>query len=90
MDMNQSAMFLAGALLIGIGSIVIAAVVLVINNLFAKFWKPITWQIYNPHSYPTTVDTDADNVVQFNNQDKSVEDQNARVMGRKVSTKDSK
>lgn len=41
MNIDQSAMFLASSILVGLGTIVLIIVVLVINNLFAKFWKPI-------------------------------------------------
>ena len=41
MHIDQSAMFLASSILVGLGTIVLIIMVLVINNLFAKFWKPI-------------------------------------------------
>ena len=41
MNIEQSAMFLASSILVGLGTIVLIIMVLVINNLFAKFWKPI-------------------------------------------------
>lgn len=43
MDIDQAANFLAGSILIGVGFIVICAVVIVINNMFSKYWKPIEW-----------------------------------------------
>jgi hypothetical protein len=43
MDIDQAANFLAGSVLIGIGFIVICTVIIVINNLFSKYWKPIEW-----------------------------------------------
>jgi len=43
MDIDQAANFLAGSILIGIGFIVICTVVITINNLFSKYWKPIEW-----------------------------------------------
>jgi len=43
MDMDQASVFLAGSILTGLGFIVIAIAVLVINNLAAKYWKPIKW-----------------------------------------------
>ena len=39
MNIEQSAMFLASSILVGLGIIVLIIVVLVINNLFSKFWK---------------------------------------------------
>ena len=41
MNIEQSAMFLASSILVGLGTIVLIIMVLVINNLFAKFWKPM-------------------------------------------------
>ena len=43
MDMDQASVFLAGSILTGLGFIVIAIAVLVINNLCAKYWKPVKW-----------------------------------------------
>jgi ABC-type lipoprotein release transport system permease subunit len=39
MNIEQSAMFLASSILVGLGIIVLIIVLLVINNLFSKFWK---------------------------------------------------
>lgn len=43
MDIDQAVNFLAGSILIGIGFIIICTVVIIINNLFSMFWKPIEW-----------------------------------------------
>ena len=45
MDMDVAAVFLSSSILIGLGIIAIAIGVLVINNLFAKYWKPVQWSI---------------------------------------------
>jgi hypothetical protein len=41
MNIEQSALFLASSILVGLGTIVLIIMVLVINNLFSKFWKPV-------------------------------------------------
>jgi len=41
--MDQAAVFLAGSILTMMGFVVIVIGVLVINNLFNKYWKPIKW-----------------------------------------------
>ena len=47
--MDQSATFLAATILITIGTVIICAGIVVINNILHKYWKPITlikWQDY--------------------------------------------
>lgn len=49
MDMQQAATFLAATILITIGSIVIIAGIVIVNNILHKYWKPISflkWQDY--------------------------------------------
>jgi len=43
MDVNQATNFLVCSILTGFGFILVAAIVVVINNIFAAFWKPIIW-----------------------------------------------
>jgi len=43
MDMDQASVFLAGSILTCLGFVVIAIAVLVINNLCAKYWRPVKW-----------------------------------------------
>ncbi len=45
MDMDQAAVFLAGSILTGLGFIAIIASIIVVNNMIAKYWKPIQWTI---------------------------------------------
>lgn len=45
--MDQAAVFLAGSILLMIGFIVISIGILVINNLFAKYWQPVKFLQYN-------------------------------------------
>ena len=41
MDMDQAAVFLAGSILTMLGFIIVVAGIIVINNLLAKYWKPV-------------------------------------------------
>jgi hypothetical protein len=45
MDMDVAAVFMASSILIGFGCIAIGITVIAINNLFARFWKPVQWSI---------------------------------------------
>ena len=42
MDMDQSAVFLAGSILTMLGFVIIATGIIVINNIASKYWKPVT------------------------------------------------
>jgi len=42
MDMDQYAVFLSGSILVMLGFIVVAIGIIVINNIAAKYWKPVT------------------------------------------------
>jgi len=41
MDMDIAAAWLAGSILFSLGTIVIIAGIIVINNLLSKYWKPV-------------------------------------------------
>ena len=45
MDMDQAATFLAASILTVLGFIVICIGIVIINNIFSKYWKPVTWGI---------------------------------------------
>lgn len=50
MDMSQAATFLGASILISIGVIVISVLLLILNNLFSKFWKPVVlMRFYDPY-----------------------------------------
>lgn len=63
MDMNQSAVFLAGSILTALGFIVVVAAVVAINNIISKYWKPVriftsdSWSLNPPQRFidPTDV-----------------------------------
>lgn len=52
MDMDQSAVFLAGSILTMLGFIVVVAGILAINNLLHKYWKPVTLLKWQDHYTP--------------------------------------
>jgi len=41
MDMDQAAVFLAGSVLTALGFIVVVIGLVVINNIIARYWRPI-------------------------------------------------
>ena len=45
MDIDSASTFLSAAILMGLGFIVVGIVILVLNNIFHKYWKPIQWSI---------------------------------------------
>lgn len=54
MDMEQAATFLAASILLTIGTVVIIAGIILVNNLIHKYWKPVkvftpeSWTAFNP------------------------------------------
>lgn len=47
MDIESSANFLVGSILTGLGFCIIAIVIVFINNILSKYWKPVKiiyWQ----------------------------------------------
>jgi hypothetical protein len=59
MDMDQSAVFLAGSILTALGFLVVVAAIVVVNNILAKYWKPVriftadSWNFNPPSRYMT-------------------------------------
>ena len=41
MDMDQAAVFLAGSILTALGFIAVAIGIVVINNIIARYWRPV-------------------------------------------------
>lgn len=48
MDISKAAEFLASSILTGLGLIVLVIVILVVNNLISKYWKPVQWSYLLP------------------------------------------
>ena len=43
MSIEGAANFLIGAILVGLGFGVLGRVLVFLNNIFAKYWQPISW-----------------------------------------------
>jgi len=43
MDINQAALFFSGSILAVLSTIVLSIGILIVNNLFHRFWKPIAF-----------------------------------------------
>ena len=41
MDIVQASTFLVGSILVGLGCIVLVGAIAVINNILARFWRPV-------------------------------------------------
>ena len=52
MTVDSAATFFVSSILIGFGTIIIAVIILILNNLFSMFWKHIKWNMYVPF-FPT-------------------------------------
>ena len=48
MTVDSAATFFVASILTGFGVIIIAIIILTLNNLFSRFWKPIKWNVYVP------------------------------------------
>jgi hypothetical protein len=46
MNIDQASAFLVGSILIGLAICVLSVVILVVNNLFSRFWKTVHWSSY--------------------------------------------
>jgi hypothetical protein len=46
MDIDQSAVFLAGSILTALGFIVIVIAAVIINNIIHKYWKSFGWKLF--------------------------------------------
>ena len=45
MDETQAATFLASTILIGLGISIVGVVIVFLNNIFSKYWKPVQFSI---------------------------------------------
>ena len=69
MDMDTSATFLAGSILVMLGFIVILMGIVLINNIFHKFWKPV--KIFWPSASPYEVEVKKNDPVILNEGEKN-------------------
>jgi len=47
MDVDSAATFLASTILLVAGILTLASGILLLNNLFSRFWKPLTSPLFN-------------------------------------------
>ncbi len=55
MDIQSAINFVVGSILFSVGFLILSAMIVAVNNLFSKYWKPIKWQVFNPADY-TVID----------------------------------
>lgn len=55
MQIDDAANFLVGTLLIGLAFCLMGVLVLFLNNIFSKYWKPVHWRIENLFSDYSTI-----------------------------------
>jgi hypothetical protein len=48
MDVDNAAYFLASTILFAVGMIVLCLALILLNNIFAKFWKPVKLTMLEP------------------------------------------
>jgi len=46
MTIEQASTFLVGSILFGLAICVLSIVILVVNNMFSRFWKTVHWSKY--------------------------------------------
>jgi len=69
MTIEQAANFLVSCILSGLGFGVIGVLLIFLNNIFHKFWKPIQFGLWAaPIFYPEQVDTKIENEKGANNE----------------------
>ena len=49
MDMDTAATFLAGSILSMMGFVVVVIGIVIINNIFSRYWKPVKWMRMMDH-----------------------------------------
>jgi len=52
MDVENAANILAGSILTGLAFIIAVVVIVIINNIFSKYWKPVQWVKYEDRFLP--------------------------------------
>jgi hypothetical protein len=55
MEIQSAINFVVGSILFSVGFLVLGALIIALNNMFSKYWKPVKWNIYHPQDY-TVID----------------------------------
>jgi hypothetical protein len=58
MNLDQAAIFFTGSILTMLGFIVIIIGIVVINNILAKYWKPVKFFYYEDTHVPRFIEED--------------------------------
>jgi hypothetical protein len=51
MTVESASTFLAATILSGMGFVIICVALVVVNNIFAKYWKPVNLAVWLPKSF---------------------------------------
>jgi hypothetical protein len=51
MTVESATTFLAATILSGLGFVIICVVLVVVNNIFAKYWKPVNLVVWLPKAF---------------------------------------
>ena len=51
MTVESASTFLVATILSGLGFVIICIVLVVVNNIFAKYWKPVNLAVWLPKSF---------------------------------------
>ena len=68
MDVEKAASIFVGTILIGFTCVTAAGIVVLINNMFARWWKPVQWGLYSwtdNSIYAEPVHTPADPAIPY-------------------------
>ena len=52
MDMTQAATFLGASILLSIGILILSIMLIILNNLFSRFWKPVMIMRFHDPYHP--------------------------------------
>jgi hypothetical protein len=52
MNIEPSVNFLVGAILVSVSVFLVAMFMLLLNNIFSKYWKPVRLVMYSQADYP--------------------------------------
>jgi hypothetical protein len=55
MNFEPAVNFLVGTILVSVGIFLVAMFVLLLNNIFSKYWKPV--RVFIPTDYPYQIQT---------------------------------
>jgi len=48
LDITNAVNFLVGSILFSFSAVILVIMIVTVNNIFHKYWKPVKWQIFDP------------------------------------------